>query len=78
MRSNEKKRKPLKKKTGAEIIVKLDKKEKNTHNVAYKFRSGIETVVHTPKRVRNKYSQKKPPKPVYYPRVSAISSRYSD
>lgn len=75
MKYNERRKKPAKKKSEAEIIVKLDKKVNNTNDVEYKFRSGIETFVHIPKRVLNKYPQRKPLKPDYYPKVSAISSR---
>lgn len=78
MKYNEKRKKPPKKKSDAEIIVKLDKKLNNTKDVEYKFRSGIETFVNIPKRVWNKYPQRKPLKPVYYPKVSAISSRSRD
>lgn len=79
MKYNEKKKKkPTKKKPAAEILVKPDKKVNDTKSVEYKFRSGIETYVHVPRRIWNKYPQKKPLKPVYYPRISAISSRKND
>lgn len=75
MKYNERRKKPPKKK--AEIIVNLDKKENSSKDVKYKFRSGIEASVHIPNRIW-KYPQKKPLRPVYYPKVSAISSRSRD
>lgn len=77
-KNNKKKKNHSRKKTDAEIVVKVDSKINNTNDVDYKFRSGIETFVHIPRRVWNKYPQKKPLKPIYYPRVAAISSRYKD
>lgn len=75
MKYNEKRKKSSKKKTDAELIDQLDKKVNNTNKVEYQFRSRIETFIHIPKRVWNKNLQKKPLTPIYYPRVSAISSR---
>lgn len=78
MKYNEKKRKPPKKKTEAEIIVKLDKKANDTKDVEYKYRSGIETFVQVPGRMWNRYSRKKPVKPLHYFKISAMSSRRRD
>lgn len=75
MKYNEKKKKRPKK-TDAEIVVKLDKKVNDTNSVEYKFRSGIETFVHVPKRIWNRYPQKKPS--LYYPKVSGVSYRRAD
>lgn len=79
MKYNERNKKKFpKKKANAEIIVKLDRKVNDTKGADYKFRSGVEAFVQVPRRLWNKYPQKVPARPLYYPKVSAISSRRKD